>query len=192
MTTPEKKSTSADLANRNLFMIAGGLTGMASRLASPEVVMPWIYSLIGGPLYLVGLLIPSLRTGMVMSQVAVVPVLRKTKLKKWTVVYSCMTLAALLILLCIATIKLSTTVATIIFFACLLAAGACIGTLQLASQDLMAKTIQHQKIGPLVAAQASIGGGLTLVIASFLLISNPVSDTEIRHIAIIIIAAVVC
>jgi hypothetical protein len=191
MATPIKKPTSQDSANSKFFLIAGGLTGMASRLASPEVVMPWIYSLIGGPLYLVGFLIPSLRIGTAISQAAIVPTLRKIKLKKWIVVYSCITLASMLTILCIATIKLSASAATIIFFACLLVTGACIGSVQLASQDLMAKTIPHQKIGPLVASQASIGGALTLAITSILLFSNNASDTDIRHIAIVIIAAVV-
>ena len=191
MTIPTTEVAATDRTNRRAFLAAGGLVVMASRLASPQLVMPWIYSLIGGPVYLIGLLIPSVRVGAVLSQVTLIPILRATSKNKWTAAYSCIVLASLLAILCFAAIELSSNAATVIFFACILGAGAGIGALQLASQEVMAKTVQHKQIGPLLAMQASIGGVLTLIIASAFIIITPYPNTDMRHFAIVIIAAVV-
>jgi len=49
--------------NEVKFLFSGGMTSLANGLASAQVVLPWVYALIGGPLYLVGLLIPTIRIG---------------------------------------------------------------------------------------------------------------------------------
>ena len=46
--------------NEVKFLFSGGMTSLANCLASPQVVLPWVYALIGGPLYLVGLLVQTI------------------------------------------------------------------------------------------------------------------------------------
>lgn len=59
------------------------MTCLANCLSSPQVVLPWVYALIGGPLYLVGLLIPTIRIGNLFAQLTIVPTLLTLKVRKW-------------------------------------------------------------------------------------------------------------
>ncbi len=180
-----------DKSNESRFLITGGLTVLANRLASPQVVLPWVYSVMGGPLFLVGLLIPSIRVGGLISQLTMVPTLLALSIRKWTYVIASLATSAVLLLICTATLDLKPLAAAAIFFTCTLLLGACNGVLALASQETMAKTIKRQRIGPLLAMQASIGGFLTLVIVSATIFIYPDTGSKSQHLTLIFMAAAV-
>ena len=174
-----------DAANRRVFLTYGGLTELASRLGSPQVVLPWIYDLIGGPLYLFGLLTPSVRLGSMVSQMASVPILRSRSIHKWLTAGASVAISGLLGLLCFAVLELSTTAAIVVFFLCTLGFGLCNGVVQLTSQNVMAKSVSHGSIGRLIALQASIGGALTLIVTAVYTVLHPDQMSEQRHLLII-------
>ena len=177
--------------NEVLFVAFGGLADLAGRLASPQVVLPWIYSLIGGPLYLFGLLIPSVRLGSIASQLAAVAILEAMSLRKWMTVAASVAIAALLLLLTLAVLYLPVAAATALFFFCTLGFGACNGIVQLTAQDVMAKTIRHDRIGGVIGIQSSLGGALTLALVLALILVNPQPNSEKRHLIMVAAAALV-
>jgi MFS family permease len=191
MTEAITASTRSNRNNTVVFLTYGGLTELATRLASPQVVLPWIYTLIGGPLFLFGLLVPSVRFGAMASQMAAIPILRTMSVRKWLTATACLAIAALLLLLCVAVLELSVASATIAFFVCTLGFGISTGVIQLTSQDVMAKTVGHAQIGRLIATMASLGGALTLAVSMGFILVHPSPQSENRHLIIIAIAAVI-
>jgi len=162
---------------------------LATRLASPQIVLPWVYNLIGGPLFLIGLLVPSVRMGGLLAQLTIVPVLMAREFRKNAFVLSSYLIAGALILMCLATLNMSIVVAASIFFLCLLVAGGCNGIITLASQEVMAKSVSGKRIGRLLALQASVGGILTLVSMAVLYFVQPDSASKLQHLLLIFLSA---
>ena len=186
--TPDQPGQSR---TEKLFLISGGLTALATKLASPQIVLPWVYSLIGGPLILVGLLVPGVRIGALTAQLTVVPSLMARQMRKGAFVVSSFLIGATLLLLCLATLETPTVIAATIFFLCVLVIGACNGVSTLSSQEVMAKSVAPKRIGRLLALQASIGGVLTLVLMLVMYAVQPASETRLQHLVLIFVSAAV-
>jgi len=189
MPAEPNRQEQGDGANVRLFVVYGSLAEVASRLASPQVVMPWIYTLIGGPLFLFGLLVPSVRLGNIAAQLAALPILEATQVRKWITVAASLTMAALLALVCVAVLELPTALATAFFFLCTLCFGGCNGVIQLTSQDVMAKTVPLGRIATLVSVQSSLGGALTLALTASLMLIDHDPQSAHRHLLLIVVAA---
>lgn len=173
------------------FLINGGLTTLARRFASPQVVLPWVYTSIGGPLFLIGFLIPSVRVGSIVAQISIVPMLRAIRIRKWVNVAASVTIAALLALISYAVLGLSKEAATGIFFVCTIGLGACNGVVELTSQEVMAKTIAPAHIARLVARQTMVGGFVTLALALGIYLTDPYPDSRVSHLVLIGMAALI-
>jgi len=186
-----EEAQAGERRNEGLFIVFGGLADLAARLASPQVVLPWIYSLIGGPLYLFGFLIPSVRLGSIASQLGAVAILEAMSVRKWMTALASAAVASLSLLLVFAVLELPVAAATAIFFFCTLGFGACSGVVQLTSQDVMAKTVRHTRLGELIAIQSSLGGALTLALVIALILVNPQPNSEKRHLLMIALSALV-
>ncbi len=177
--------------DHDAFLINGGLTTLARRFASPQVVLPWVYTSIGGPLLLIGFLIPSVRMGSTFAQMGIVPMLRAISIRKWLNVAACLAMAALLALISYAVFGLSKDAATVIFFISTIGLGACNGIVELTSQEVMAKTIAPRHIARLVARQTSIGGFVTLALALGIYLWDPYPDSRGSHLVLIGMAALI-
>jgi hypothetical protein len=178
-------------SNETRFLITGGLSTLATRLANPQVVLPWVYGILGGPLVLFGLLIPSIRLGGLIAQLTIVPTLLALSIRKWTYVIASMVVSAALVLICAATLNLGIVAAVAVFFASTLLLGACMGIMALTSQETMAKTIERERIGPLLAMQVSIGGFLTLLLVSIFIFVYPDTGSTRQHLTLIFLSAAV-
>jgi hypothetical protein len=189
---PEKYKLSTaekNKANEAFFLTTGGLTTLANRLASPQIVLPWVYHLIGGPLFLIGILIPSLRMGGLLAQITIIPTLLAMKFRKWAYVVASFLVAATLIAICTATLEFAVGGATLVFFASTLILGSCWGIIQLTSQEVMAKSVSPKRIGLLLARQASIGGLLTLILIAVTMYLLPQNGEKSQHLVLIVLAA---
>jgi len=187
----DQESDPPDSGKRNelYFLATGGLTALANRLASPQIVLPWVYHLIGGPLFLIGLLVPSLRMGGLLAQLTIIPTLLAMKLRKWVYVVASYLVAAALLIICVTALEFSVVAATSIFFAATLTLGACWGILQLTAQEVMAKSVRRKRIGILLARQASVGGFLTLVLVTATMNLLPDNGDKSQHLVLIVLAA---
>ena len=175
--------------NEAYFIATGGLTALTNRLASPQIVLPWVYNLIGGPLFLIGLLIPSFRMGGLFAQITIIPTLLAMKLRKWVYVVACFTVAAGLLIICVTALEFSVVMATSIFFTTTLVLGICWGIIQLTSQEVMAKAVSQKRIGLLLARQASVGGFLTLILVIVTMNVLPDNGDKSQHLILIVLAA---
>lgn len=191
MNETKSDATRPDRANERVFLTSGGLVDLASRLASPHLVLPWVYGVIGGPLFLLGILLPSVRIGHILSQMVVVPTLRAMSIRKWLNVVASSAIGGLLALLCYSILELPVYAATAVFFVVVLGFGMCNGIVQLISQEVMAKSFDHSRIARLVAIQSSLGGALTIAVALAWILIDPYPQSATRHLVIIASAALI-
>lgn len=163
--------------------------GLANKLASPQIVLPWVYSLLGGPLFLIGLLIPSVRMGSLIAQMTVVPSLLIRPFRKKAFVGASFAIASMLLLICLSALQTNQFVAASIFFICLFGIGACNGISTLSSQEVMAKSMPKRRVGPVLALQGSIGGLLTLILLVVLHFTDTDTESKLQHLLFIFMAA---
>jgi len=173
------------------FLVTGGLTTLANRLASPQIVLPWVYNIIGGPLFLVGFIVPFVRLGGLFAQLTLVPTLLARQTRKWAYFVASMIVGIVLLVMCVAALELKVFAAATIFFAGTLMLGGCNGIILLTSQEVMAKSVLRNRIGLLLAKQASIGGVLTLLVVVTMMYVYPDDGTKAQHLVLIVIAALV-
>lgn len=191
MSMEQRCSNPSKSSNEAKFLISGGLNVVATRFASPQVVLPWVYNFIGGPLFLIGFLIPSVRGGALLAQLTIVPTFLAQKTRKRAYVIASLILSGALVLIDAATFEPNVIVAAGIFFVCTLTLGACSGVAVITVQEVMAKVVDSTRIGPLLAIQASIGGGLTILFTGVTIFFFPDSASKSQHVILIALAAVV-
>ena len=149
----------------NYFLNAfnGFSSKLAVQLASPTLVIPWVYSLIGVPHFFSGLLVPIKNAGSLLPQLFVSGKIRKFKKRKyfWSGAALVQALSMLLIAL---TIHIGDeTVFGWIVVAALALFSIASGVASIAFKDVMGKTIPKGKRGQLLALRATGGGVLTTI-----------------------------
>jgi MFS family permease len=161
------------LSNETLLVITGCFASLARRFANPQVVMPWVYSYLNGPLFLVGLLVPSMRLGALLSQVSVVPAMLKVQTRKWAYVISAIVTAAVLMLISITLYGMGRTEALVLFFLGLLLMGASNGISTLTMTEVVAKTLPRKRVGHVLSVQVSVSGVVVLLVMGSLIYFDP-------------------
>ena len=110
-----------------LNVLNGSATKLAQQLASPGLVLPWLFSAIGAPTALAGLLVPVKEAGSLLPQLAVAASIRAYQKRKWFWVGAGSIQALLLALIIPAAVWFSPVIAgwTIVALLALVAAAMC-------------------------------------------------------------------
>ena len=162
--------------NFALNVLNGSATKLAEQLASPGLVLPWLFSAIGAPASLAGLLVPVKEACSLLPQLAVAGSIRSYPRRKWFWVGAGTTQALLLALMIPAAVWFSPVVAGWTLVALLGLFSTASGVGSVAFKDVLGKTIPKGKRGRLLAARATVGGILTLIAGSILRLY--VADTQ--------------
>jgi len=178
------------LGNEKLLIITGCFSSLATRFANPQVVLPWVYNLIGGPLLLVGFLAPSFRLGGLLAQVSIVPGLLKLPTRKWAYVVATLISAAVLLMIASTLYGMAKTEALILFFLGLLLLGSCSGISGLTMTEVVAKTLPRDRIGHVLSWQMSVSGLTVLVVMSSLIYFDPDIKSGAHKALMIVMAAI--
>lgn len=176
--------------NETLLIVAGCFSALANRFANPQVVLPWVYSLLGGPLILVGFLAPSIRLGGLLAQVTVVPGLLARPTRKWTFVAAVSVSAMVLLVISSTLWGMNHNAGLVVFFVCMIVLGASLGVTTLAMQEVTAKVIPRERIGHLLSLQVSASGLVLLVLMLSVMWLHPDVEND-AHRAMMMVAAAV-
>ena len=137
---------------------------IARQLASPQLVLPYLYMAAGAPVFFAGLLLPLVQFSKLISQVAFAPLLDARASRKWYMLLCFITAATALTLIGL-TVLYSTALWLVVIF---LMAGAMLGLGQgfntLLHQDLLGRTILPPSRSSLLYTQTAIGGLLAVVV----------------------------
>ena len=152
--------------NFALNVLNGSATKLAEQLASPGLVLPWLFSAIGAPAAIAGLLVPVKESCSLLPQLAVAGSIRRFPRRKWYWAGAGTTQALLLALMIPMALWLSPTAAGWTITALLGLFSIASGVGSVAFKDVLGKTIPKGKRGRLLAARATVGGILTLIAGS--------------------------
>lgn len=145
----------------------GFCTKLAEQIASPELIIPYVFSIIGVPSYFSGLLVPIKNTGSLLPQLIVSAKIRAFEIRKYFWVAAGFFQGLMLLLMALTFTHLENRVGLIIVFLLLLFSMAS-GVGSIAFKDVMGKTIPKGKRGRLLSFRATGGGFLTVIAGLFL------------------------
>ncbi|RED99408.1 MFS transporter [Marinoscillum furvescens] len=148
----------------NFFLnaINGFSSKLAEQIASPELVIPWVFALAGVPTIFSGLLVPVKNAGSLLPQLIVSAKIRAFARRKYFWSGAAVVQAVMLLLMAWAMSFEGVTTGIMVVAALLLFSMAS-GVASIAFKDVMGKTIPKGKRGKLLALRATGGGLLTIV-----------------------------
>ena len=185
---PAYGTSTAGASRRNfvLLLVQGSSYGLAGRLASTNIVLPFLCAALGGSLVVAGLLVPLGTLGTLIGYVFAPKVLA-TRLRSRTVMAVTATASALF-LFALSTVSLLLpdrgAAINLTFLGVALGMGVTTGIGSIAFTDVLARGIPRQRRSTLLLTQAAVGGVMASVVAvaSVWLFSS--RDPIVGHIAL--------
>lgn len=176
-------------APRSFFLNAanGAATKFAEQLSSPDLVLAWLLSVLGAPVFLSGLLVPVRRAGSLLPQLAVSGRIRAMPVRKIIWVKAAVVQVVALGLMAALIAVFPSTGAGYGVLAFLAAFSIASGVASVSYKDVLAKTIPKGKRGRLLATRATVGGALTLGAGVVLYLF--IQDVESRWPYVILLAS---
>lgn len=141
----------------------GAASKLAEQLAGPNLILPWLFQLLGTPVWMFGFLQPIKQSCSLLPQMLVAGQIRRLALRKWVWVGSGLVQMLCLLLMIPVALWFSPTAAGVCLLLLLLIFSIASGTASVAFQDVLGKTIGKGHRGKLLAQRAFIGGLLTTV-----------------------------
>jgi len=145
-------------------LIANTLSSLADKLASAKTTLPWLLLHLGGPGWMLSLLVPIRESGSMLPQMVIGALVRRQAIRKWVWVWGGTLQGCSLLLMGWVSLTLEGALAgywllgLLVLFS--LARGAC----SVAFKDVQGKTLPKTRRGRLGGWISSISGGVTLAI----------------------------
>ncbi|SFB87609.1 Major Facilitator Superfamily protein [Marinospirillum celere] len=149
-------------------LIANTLSSLADKLASAKTTLPWLLLHLGGPSWMLSLLVPIRESGSMLPQMLIGALVRRQAIRKWVWVWggglqgSCLLLMGWVALVLEGALAGYSLLGLLILFS--LARGAC----SVAFKDVQGKTIPKTRRGRLGGWISALSGGVTLAIGLLL------------------------
>ena len=166
----------------------GAASKLAEQIAGPNLILPWLFQLIGAPVWMFGFLMPIKQSFSLLPQMLVAGWIRRIARRKWVWVGATVLQVFCLLLMIPAALWLPATLAGFLLLTLLIVFSAASGTASVAFQDVLGKTIGKGRRGQLLARRALIGGILTTA-AGLLLNRLRGSQDELAPVLILLLIA---
>jgi hypothetical protein len=178
----------ADPPRRNftLLLLQGSSYGMAGKLASTNIVLPFLCAALGGSLFVAGLLVPLGTIGTLVGY-TLGPTALATRLRSRTVM-ALMSVASAALLFALATVSLTmpdrALAVNLTFVAVALGTGLTSGIGSIAFTDVLARGVHPERRSTLLLSQAAVGGALASIVAVLSAWVFASRDPIVGHIAL--------
>lgn len=146
----------------------GAASKLAEQIAGPNLILPWLFQLLGTPVWMLGFLLPIKQSCSLLPQMVVAGQIRRLAVRKWVWVGSGLIQMLCLLLMIPAALWLSPIAAGSCLLLLLLIFSTASGTASVAFQDVLGKTIAQGHRGKLLAQRAFVGGILTTLVGLIL------------------------
>ena len=184
--SPDASAYQPPRRNFPLLLAQGGSYGLAGKLASTNIVLPFLCAALGGSLIVAGLLVPLGIIGTLVGY-TVGPNLLASRLPSRTVM-ALATLGTATLLFALATVGLlfrdSTSTVNVTFLAIALGSGLLSGIGTIAFTNVLASAVQRERRRRLLFTQAALGGLLASVVAIVSTWMFAGRDPVVGHIAL--------
>lgn len=147
--------------NFNYNVANGAASKLAEQIAGPNLILPWLFQILGAPAWMFGFLMPIKQSFSLMPQMVVAGRIRQLAVRKWVWVGAGLVQFCALLLMIPTALWLEAETAGFVLLALLIAFSCASGTASVAFQDVLGKTIEKGHRGKLLARRAFIGGILT-------------------------------
>lgn len=168
----------------------GAASKLAEQIAGPNLILPWLFQLLGTPIWLFGFLMPIKQTFSLLPQMVVAGQIRQLAKRKWVWVGSGMIQALCLLLMIPVALWFPPATAGFFLLALLVIFSTASGTASVAFQDVLGKTIDKGHRGKLLARRALVGGILTAA-AGLLLNRYRGTEQDMTPVLILLLVAAV-
>jgi hypothetical protein len=168
----------------------GAASKLAEQIAGPNLVLPWLFHIIGAPVWLFGFLMPIKQTFSLLPQMVVAGQIRRLAVRKWVWVVCGLVQALCLLLMIPVALWLPPAGAGVVLLLLLIVFSSASGAASVAFQDVLGKTVDKGRRGNLLARRAFYGGILT-VIAGLLLNRYRNGQDDLSAVLFLLLAAAV-
>jgi MFS family permease len=166
----------------------GFCTKLAEQIASPELIMPYVFALIGVPAFYSGLLVPIKNTGSLLPQLFVSAKIRAFAIRKYFWAAAGFFQGIMLLFMALTIYEIESGLAGTIIIILLLLFSMASGVGSIAFKDVMGKTIPKGKRGRLLSFRAT-GGGVLTIIAGLILYFFIEKDSSVQSFTLLFLAA---
>lgn len=152
------------------YNVANGTASkLAEKIISPKLTLPWIFSFLGAPAFIIGMLVPIKDAGSLLPQLFVSGKIRSKKIRKhyWTI--SALVQGVMMLLSAFLVYRYSGEWLTYFLLILLAVFSMASGVASVAFKDVAAKTVPKGQRGQMLSYRSTFGGLLALAAGAFLL-----------------------
>jgi hypothetical protein len=164
-------------ANFWLILFSQFFSKLADALASAKVVLPWLMTSIGAPVFLSGLLVPIRESGSLIPQLFIGGYIRSFALRKTFFVIGGVIQALSVLGMAWVVLNLSAMLGGLLIVALLTVFSLARGLCSIASKDVLGKTIAKQERGSLSGYAATAAGLIGMLVGLVLMLDINLQDT---------------
>lgn len=143
------------------------------RLASPKLVLSWLFTVLGAPAFMLGLLVPLRESLSLLPQLFVAGYMRAVGVRKWFWVTGSLVQGFAVAAMAAVAVALDGAVAGWCILALLLVFSLARGVCSVAAKDVLGKTVGKNRRGMATGYASSIAGALTILVGIFALVTPP-------------------
>ena len=175
---------------RNFFVHIGSLVASKTgdRLASPKLVLSWLFTTLGAPTFMLGLLVPIRESLSLIPQLFVAGAIRSVAVRKWFWVAGSIVQGLAVVAMAIVALLLRGAAAGWSILALLVVFSLARGVCSVAAKDVLGKTISKTRRGTVTGYASSVAGAITIVVGVFALAVQPSEQGLMMFIALLLIA----
>lgn len=156
MNDAEKTPASTEKKNRTYLLWGGIADSLSDILASPSIVLPFLYLALGAPQFLAGLLLPCVKGARIIAEAMMSPYVRVGDRSKKAMILPNLVIALVLAILALSGAALSQGVVMVLFVLVAVIVGCCYGIWALGSNHIYGSELEEEERGQIVFTQLAL------------------------------------
>jgi hypothetical protein len=175
---------------RNFFVHIGSLVASKTgdRLSSPKLVLSWLFTSLGAPTFMLGLLVPIRESLSLIPQLFVAGAIRRVGVRKWFWVAGSVVQGLAVIAMAVVALSLRGAPAGWSILGLLVVFSLARGVCSVAEKDVLGKTISKSRRGTVTGYASSVAGAITIVVGFVALAMKPSEQGLMLFVGLLVIA----
>ncbi len=159
-----KRSAATEKKNRSYLLWGGIADSLSDILASPSIVLPFLYLSLGAPQFLAGLLLPCVKGARIVAEATMSPYVRVGDRSKKAMILPNLVIALVLAVLALSGAALPDGFVMVLFVVVALVVGCCYGIWALGSNHIYGSELEEEERGQVVFTQLALSSILAIAI----------------------------
>jgi hypothetical protein len=175
---------------QNFFVHIGSLVASKTgdRLSSSKLVLSWLFTALGAPAFMLGLLVPIRESLSLIPQLFVAGAIRRVGVRKWFWVAGSIVQGLAVIAMAVAALSLRGVQAGWSILGLLVVFSLARGVCSVAEKDVLGKTISKGRRGTVTGYASSAAGAITIVVGFVALALKPGEQGLMLFVGLLVIA----